>query len=114
MPGYVKSVDFAAWHIPCYSRHNCNGRSRFAGSNSNNAVMAGASLGTDLVTADSSSGAVSAFLLFLLLASLLGGVAVASSLISRKGYLRPLNVFILFVLASDWLLISTVFPMQVQ
>ncbi len=31
MVGYINTVDYAAWHIPCYNTHNCPSK-RFSGS----------------------------------------------------------------------------------
>ena len=59
------------------------------------------------------AAAVAAFLFALLLLSLLGGAVAAAALFSRRGYQRPLNVFVLSVLSSDLLLVFTAIPMQV-
>ncbi len=134
MVGYINTVDFAAWHIPCYNTHNCPSSRNFAGSSSGSSggsggggavqsgpdyavAGAGGSLGADFIAGESPSGdaaVLGATMFILLMASLLGGVVVAAAAFSRKGYRRPLNTFILSLLTSDWLIVLTAFPMQVR
>ncbi len=121
--GYINTVDHAAWHLPCYSTHNCpkrlvdgggGGGSGFAPDGPSHHAAGAGGAHVDLVTttaADEGSKMLAAFLWALVMISLANLVFVFAVLASLK-FRRPLNLFLLSVLASDVLMTLVVMPMH--
>ena len=114
---YINTVDFASWHIPCYSRHNCGSRARrvnaaSASSKVQKAGPGGGGLADAVLDADPESAAAKAFTILLLALALVGFVLACAGLCAKNGLRRPLHVFVMSLMASDLVLVLFVMPVH--
>lgn len=120
---YINTVNYAAWHIPCYNGYNCPDNVQIGTevqttlppesnqTNIHNRAGVSDHLATSGMTAFSSD-LLSGFVFILSFLALVCNVTVISCLLCRRGFRRPLHIFLLSVLTCDLMLILMVMPMH--
>lgn len=120
----INTVDYAAWHMPCYRGHNCHKRfqeeviSEAVTTRSfdvSDGVVGGVS-GDPIVELgglEFTDGIVILFLFLIVATAFVGDVVLCGSLCSQGGGRRPFNQLLISLLVSDLCMVLLVIPLHV-